>query len=223
MTTLAILFLLIALTLYGVQEYYQIKLGFRPQKCPPNVTAAIGRMLDENDPDRPPQGGRMLHLGSGYGDFVLGAANTLPLWQVDGVEQNPTPWLLSNLRSIGKKFSNYSFFIGDITTWALRDYDVVFVNQEAKTLRRWEAALARRLPTGTLLVCCNAQLPRIRPMNTIKIDAQNTLYVYEKRARAVPPPEQESTRTEAVAPAPEQPAAPPATEPQPQQTGRRAA
>src|SRR5690606_26240695 len=169
MTTLAILFILIALGLYGIQEYYQIKLDTRPQRCPANVVAAISRMLAENDPDREPQGGRLLQLGSGYGDFVLNAAKLLPLWQIDGVEQNPTPWLLSNLRSIGKDFTNYSFFIGDPTLWPMRDYDVVFVHQEAKVLKRWEAGLARRLPTGTLLVCCNARLPRFQPRNTIQI------------------------------------------------------
>src|SRR5688572_16932214 len=106
MTTILILFILIGLGLYGVKEYYQVKIGGKPHRTPGNIINAIAQTLQPPADEYQARGGRLLHLGSAYGDLVLGLARQLPLWQIDGVEQNPTPWILSNLRSVGKSFTN---------------------------------------------------------------------------------------------------------------------
>lgn len=175
MQTILILFIVIGLVLYGLLEFYQIKLGTRPRATPQSVIdemASILQSLRDN--------GTFVELGSGYGGLIFGMARRVPDWEFVGIEQSPTPWLLSNLRSIGKSIGNYRFYIGDAATISLRNYDVVFIDQNATILKKWESGLARRLEAGTLLFTLNAQLPRVKPISKQTIDDVHTLYVYQK-------------------------------------------
>ena len=187
MTILLILFIVIALALYGVKEYYQIKLDMKPHPTSPEIVRGLVAELAAPESQDDP-GGAILHLGSGYGDLVLNLSKQLPAWDIDGVEQNPTLWLISNLRSIGKNMTNYRFFLGDFIKWPLKNYDVVIINQSVKTLQRWEVSIARRLPPGVMVISINASLPHVKPINTVAIDAKNTFHTYEKRVKEVETP-----------------------------------
>lgn len=177
MTFLLILLIIIALFLYGMKEYFQIKWGVRPQHTPEATIAYLSQLLE-----RSAETGTVLNLASGNGGVVLQLAKRLPTWEVTGVERNPTSWIISNIRSIGKNFGNYRFFLQDPLQFALKDYNVVFLNQEQKVLKQWEATLARRLPPGGLFITYNAVLPRIRPLETITVSPTAKLYIYKKPA-----------------------------------------
>lgn len=175
MTFLFIILILIGLTLYGLKEYYQVKLGYMPQKTPPGALTALAGLLE-----RSTDMGVFLDLGSGYGDRVLNLAKRLPNWEIAGVENSPTPWILANLRTMGKNYSNYNFYLNDPTTWSLKEYNVIFVHQSEAILKRWETSIARRLQPGTLLITYQHPLPRVKPIDVIAINAQTTFYLYKK-------------------------------------------
>lgn len=178
MTFLLILFILIGLGLYGLKEYYQIKLGIVPQHTPPAALKSLTELLS-----RSAETGTLLDLGSGYGKRVLGLAKSLPDWDITGVEISPTPWIIASMMTVGKNFGNYRFFLSDPMTWALDDYDVIFVHQNQKTLRKWEAGIARRLQPGTLLIIYNQGLPRVKPIEVMTVGADK-FYLYKKSAIA---------------------------------------
>lgn len=195
---LLIFILIIALGLYGLNEYYKIKLGVTHVKTSQAAMEALANLIEDTNTEQ----GRLLHLGSGTGGFVLGVARRLPEWDVIGVEQSPTPWILANLRTIGKQFKNYRFYLSDAISWPLKNYDIVFLNHDEKTLRRWEQSLARRLQPETLLITLNRRLPRITPTNTIEIDPSTVFHIYQRRVQApAPTPEQiaEQVAAETVA------------------------
>jgi hypothetical protein len=179
MTFLAVLLILIALALYGLKEYYQIKTGISMQKTPAGSMAYIAQLIE-----RSAESGTFLDLSSGYGGRVLELAKRLPTWEITGVEQSPTPWIVANLRTIGKNYGNYRFFMNDTTLWPLKDYSVVFIHQEAKTIRRWESSIAKRLQPGTLFISYNQPLPRIKAIDTVALNPTTTLYLYKKPAVA---------------------------------------
>ncbi len=217
----SLLFLtIIALGLYGLNEYYKVKLGIIHKKTPMAAIEALANLIEDTNNDE----GRLVELGSGYGGFVLGLAKRLPEWDIIGVEQSPTPWILANMRSIGKQARNYRFFLYDPMIWPLKNYDIVFIHHDEKVLRTWEQSLARRLQPDTLLITLNHRLPRIAPANAIKVSDNLTFYVYQKTVQqvAVPPtPEQiaEQVAAETVAAQ----TAPPSTTVPPQQTAAPAA
>jgi hypothetical protein len=175
MSTILILFIIIGLALYGLQEYYQIRLGVRPRPTPSTVTSEIIRIMNGVG-----ENGTALDLGSAYGSFIFDAAKRLPGWEFIGVERSPTPWLFSNLRSIGKSYGNYRFYIDDATLFGLDNYDVVFADQNPAIMKKWETGLARRLQPGTLLISLDAPLPRVKPIEKIAVDDKHTLYLYRK-------------------------------------------
>lgn len=182
MTGLFILLILIGLGLYGLKEYYQIKLGSPPQQCSSEVVAGMMDLLDTYRDN-----GRLLNLGSGYGGVVLKLAQRFPDWQIDGVEQSPTPWLIANLRSIGKQNGNYRFHLSDTMTWRLQDYDIILVCQSKKQLYVWEPRFARHMTPGTLLIAVNTPLPRTRPNDAIVLNGGHRLFVYRKQAEQPAP------------------------------------
>lgn len=184
MTTLFILLILIGLALYGLKEYYQIKTGVIPQKTPPAALTALATLME-----RSARMGSFLDLGSGYGERVLNLSKRLPSWDIAGVENSPTPWILANLRSMGKNQSNYNFYLGDPTAWSLDEYNVIFVHQSAATMKRWESSIARRLQPGTLLITFKNPLPRVKPIDVITINPQVVFYLYKKAATVRAEPE----------------------------------
>ncbi len=203
MQTLLILFIVIGLTLYGLQEYFQIKLGIRPRPTPSSVIDELARILQGLGDT-----GTFIDLGSGYGTLIFGLAKRLPGWEFIGVEQSPTPWLMSNLRSIGKNLGNYRFFIGDATMIPLRNYDVVYTNQNATILKKWESNLARRLEPGTLLFTLDSGLPRVKTLEKLTIDDVHTLYIYQKTLPQAAQAAPATPEAAAEVPAPEAAAAP---------------
>jgi len=180
MTFLFIVLILIGLSLYGLKEYYQVKLGIVPQHTPPSVIKYLSDLLMRSS-----DSGTLLDLSSGYGKRVLSLARNLPNWDITGVEQSPTPWIIANIMTVGKNFGNYHFFMSDPMTWSLAEYDVIFIHQNEKTLRKWEASIARRLPPGTLLICYKNPLPRIKPIEVMNPSADIHFYLYKKAAVAV--------------------------------------
>ncbi len=179
MTFLATLLIIIILALYGLKEYYQIKTGITPQKTPAASLAYIAQLIE-----RSAESGTFLNLSSGFGGGILELAKRLPTWEVTGIEQSPTHWIVANLRTIGKNYGNYRFFMSDPTLWPLKDYSVVFIHQEAKTLKRWESSIAKRLQPGTLFISYNQPLPRIKALDTMVLNPTTTLYLYKKPAQA---------------------------------------
>lgn len=206
MQTILILFIIIGLGLYGLQEYYQIKLGIRPRPTPQNVINDIATILQSIGDT-----GTFVDLGSGYGTLIFGLAKRLPGWEFVGVEQSPTPWLMSNLRSIIKQVGNYRFFIGDAAQVPLHNYDVVYTNQSPTILKKWERGLAQRLESGTLFLSLDAALPRIKPLDKLTVDDVHTLYVYQKSPPQAQAPEAAAAPIESS----EAPVAPPPAEPAP--------
>lgn len=184
MTSLLIILILLGMTLYGLKEYYQVKLGVVPQKTPPAALTALAGLLE-----RSADIGAFLDLGSGYGDRVINLAKRLPNWDIAGVEQSPTPWILANLRTLGKNYSNYNFYLSDPVLWSLREYNVIFLHQNEATLKRWETSIARRLQPGTLLITFKNPLPRVKPIDTITINPQTVFYLYKKAATTQAEPE----------------------------------
>lgn len=196
MSTILILFIIIGLTLYGLQEYYQIRLGIRPRRTPSSVISYLTLMLQDLS-----ENGSFLDLGSGYGTTVFGLAKQLPGWELTGVEKSPTPWILANLMSAAKNYGNYRFLLDDATVVSLNNYTVIFADQNVTLMKRWEAGLARRLNMGTLLVSLNAPLPRVRAFNKVTIDEANTLYFYQKtEQQAAPAPQQQAQPAPQAAP-----------------------
>jgi SAM-dependent methyltransferase len=184
MTFLLIVLIVTALCLYGLKEYYQVKLGTKPQTASLTAITALADVLERLNPN----GGRFLDLGSGYGGLILNLAKRVPQWDYTGIEQSPTPWLISNFRSFGKNFRNYRFFLADAMTWPLKSYDVVFAYQDNAVLKRWENSLARRLPIGVVLICLNHKLPRARIAQTVTIDQKTVFYIYQRMPMASAPP-----------------------------------
>lgn len=166
------------LFLYGLKEYYQIKTGVIPQKTPEASISYLAKMIE-----RSADSGTLLDLGSSYGSRVLGLAQRLPTWEVSGIEFCPTLWIIGNLRTVGKNFGNYRFFRNDPELWPLKDYSVVFVHQNERTLRKWEPSIANRLQPGTLLISYNRPFPRLKPIDQISINVNATLYLYKRAPR----------------------------------------
>ena len=175
MIFLLTLLIVIVLVLYGLQIHFEIKLGMKPQRTPEATVAYIAQLLE-----RSAESGLMLNLSSGYGGAVFELAKRLPAWEITGVERSPTPWIVANMRSIGKNYGNYRFFLKDPLQWPLRDYNVIFLNQSPKIIKQWEATLARRLQPGTLFITYNAPLPRIKPIEVITVNPTAKLYIYKK-------------------------------------------
>jgi SAM-dependent methyltransferase len=209
MSTILILFIIIGVTLYGLQEYYQIKLGIRPRPTPESVINYLIVTLEEAS-----ENGSFIDLGSAYGATIFGLAKRLPGWEFTGVEKSPTPWILANLRSVTKNFGNYRFFLEDAAIVPLRNYNVIFIDQNATIMKRWEPSLARRLDTGTTLFALNAPLPRVRAINRVQVDEKNVLYVYQKAVAQQEAP----TAQQQVAASVPQPTSPVETLPQNEQT-----
>lgn len=202
MLGLLLFFILISLGLYALNEYQKVQFGIIHKKMPAAAIEALANLIEDTNAQR----GRILELGSGYGTFVLGIAKRLPDWDVVGVEQLWTPWIISNLRSFGKRYTNYRFQVDDPMIWPLRGYDIVFIHHDEAVLRKWEQSLARRLQPETLLITMNSRLPRVNAINTLKVDPNLTFYVYQKRLQPPalapePTPEEiaEETAAEAVA------------------------
>ena len=175
MSTLIALLIFIGLVLYGLQEYYQIKLGVRPHRTPKPVINEVANILQSIS-----ETGGFIDLGSGYGTVIFGLAKLLPGWEFVGIEKSPTPWLIANFLSFGKNFGNYNFFIADAEAIPLKAYDVVFTDQNISVMKKWEASLARRLQPGMILISLDAPLPRIKPIDKITVDDVHTLYIYRK-------------------------------------------
>jgi hypothetical protein len=175
MSTLVILLILIALVLYGLKEWYQIKTGIKPVNTPQGSVAYLAQLFE-----RSAESGTFLQLGAGYGGLILSLAKLLPTWEITGVEYSPTPWIIANMRTIGKNFGNYRFFLNDPIQWPLKDYSVVFIHQEAKTVKLWEASIAKRLQPGTLLISYNNPLPRVKPIEVLTVNPQTKLYIYRR-------------------------------------------
>lgn len=195
MSGLIVLFALIALALYGLQEFYQIRLGIRPSPAPRAVIDELAHLLENNAPS-----GTFAELGSGYGGLIFNLAKRLPAWQFIGFEKSPTPWIIAQLRSVANNFGNYRFYIDDARDIQLRNYDVIFVDQNAAILKQWENGLARRLQPGTLLITLNAPLPRIKASSKTSVDGTHTLYFYRKAASR--PAEMASTSIDELMPEP---------------------
>lgn len=185
MTFLFVVLILIALGLYGTKEYYQIKLGIVPQHTPPNVIKALSELLLRSS-----DSGTFLDLGSGYGRRVLTLARNLANWEITGVEQSPTPWIVANMMTVGKNFGNYNFFLSDPMTWSLQDYDVIFMHQDEKTVRKWEASIARRLQPGTLLISYRNPFPRIKPIEVLEPIPGVQFFLYKKAATVAETPQE---------------------------------
>ncbi|MDB5478395.1 MAG: class SAM-dependent methyltransferase [Alphaproteobacteria bacterium] len=172
----------IVFLLWAYKEFYQAKTGMVPQSTPEASLAYLAQMIE-----RSADSGTILDLGSCYGGRVFTLARLLPTWEVTGVEQSLTPWIVGNLRSIRRNYGNYRFFWDDPGQWPLKDYSVIFIHQNDKTIKKWEASIAKRLQPGTLLISYNRPFPRIRPIDTISVTSTNTLYIYKK-----PPPSPDS-------------------------------
>ena len=196
MIGLLLFFTIIALGLYGLYEYYKIKLGIIHKKMPKGAIEALANIIEDTNAES----GRMVELGSGFGGFVIGIAHRLPGWDVVGVEQSPTPWLLANLRTIGKKHLNYRFFLSDPILWPLKNYDIVFIHNDEKLLKKWEQSLGRRLQPDTLLITMNHRLPRVNHVNMIQADPATSFYIYRKG----PPAQPLQTAAPQAQPTPEQ-------------------
>lgn len=195
MTTLLILFILFGLVGYGLKEYYQLKLG-KPVSSPPAVINEIADFLQQYAPS-----GRFLDMGSGWGTLVLALAKKLPEWDIDGVEASPTPWFISNIRSIGRSFSNYRFFIGRMEEQALQNYDVIYLHQSQRRIFAMLPRLVKALQTDTFILTYPRPIPRLEDPFTIKTANNGTIYLYaggealafldrvdENEPEAAPPP-----------------------------------
>lgn len=173
MTTITIVLLLIAMILYGLKEYYQVKLKSGPHSTPmPVQTQIIETLMSFSHT------GRMVDLGSGWGGMVLNLAKNMPEWQIDGVEQSPTPWIISNCRSTGKTYGNYRFFISPIQKFFLKNYDVIYVNLPRDTLAQILPRLVRALRDDTLILSYPHPLPRLPTNDMIQVDARHRVYMY---------------------------------------------
>lgn len=174
MTTILILFILGGLVGYGLKEYYQVKLGVGPHSSPPIVSEAISDFLIEQSPR-----GSFLDMGSGWGGLVLDLAKRLPEWQIDGIEQSPTPWFIANCRSVGKNSGNYRFFIGPMQKFALQNYDVIFINQPQRIMQGLLPKLVRALQNDTLILTYPHPLPRLPDSNLMQTDHKVRIYAYD--------------------------------------------
>lgn len=216
MTTIATLLLLIALVGYGLKEYYQVKLKSSPHSTPIAIQNKIADILMDFS-----HTGRFLDLGSGWGGMVLNLAKQMPEWQVDGIEQSPTPWVVSNCRSTGKTFGNYRFFIGPMQRFHLKNYDVVYLNLPRETMNIMLPRLVRALQDDTLIISYPHPLPRIPNPDIITVD-HHRIYLYrgidayttiqrvraarlaaQQHAQATPQAAQEAAQDPHPAPAPE--------------------
>jgi hypothetical protein len=212
MTTIATLLLMIALIGYGLKEYYQVKLKSSPHSTPVHIQNQIVETLMSFS-----HTGRMADLGSGWGGMVLNLAKQMPEWQIDGVEQSPTPWVIANCRSTGKTYGNYRFFISPIQKFFLKNYDVIYVNLPRETLIQILPRLVRALQDDTLILSYPHPLPRLPTRDHIAIDDRHRVYMYrgvdaiayaeEQRAQrlqeqqqTVAPEQTEDAVTEAVIP-----------------------
>lgn len=183
MIGLLLFLLIIILGLWALYLIYKINFGITHQPVSKAAIEALANVIEDTGLEE----GRIIELGSGFGGFVLGLARRLPFWDVVGIENSPTPWILSNLRTIGKRLPNYRVYLDDPNTWPLKGYDIIFVNHDGPTLKRWEASLAKRMQPENILICLNTRLPRIAPANTLTIDSQTTFYIYQKRIQAAAP------------------------------------
>ena len=179
MTFLLILLIIIIVGLMGFDVWFQIKQDMRPRSTPEATITYLAQILE-----RSAETGSILNISSGYGRAVFQLAKRLPTWQVIGIERNASAWIIANLRSIGKNYGNYRFFLEDPMLRPFRDYNVIFLSQEQKILKKWEATIARHLQPGTLFISYNAQLPRIKPLEVLTVSPTSKLYVYRKPAAA---------------------------------------
>jgi hypothetical protein len=172
MTTIATLLLFIALVGYGLKEYYQVKLKSSPHSTPIIIQDQIADLLMDFS-----HTGRLADLGSGWGGMVLNLAKQMPEWQIDGIEQSPTPWVISNCRSTGKTFGNYRFFIGPMQRFHLKNYDVIYLNAPRETMNIMLPRLVRALQDDTLIITYPHPLPRIPNPDVITVD-NHRIYLY---------------------------------------------
>lgn len=195
MTTLLILLILFGLVGYGLKEYFQLKLG-RPDSSPAPVIDELTEFLGQYGAT-----GRFMDMGSGWGTLVLQLAKRMPEWQIDGVEASPTPWFISNIRSIGKGYNNFRFFIGRMETQIVQRYDILYFNQSKRQLNAMLPRIMRVLESDAFIITYPNPIPRLPDPHIIQTPRNEKIYLYPglDALSFLNPPESEPAIAEPVA------------------------
>lgn len=129
----------------------------------------------------PGDSGIFYDLGSGNGSVVREIARAYPNMKSIGIEIAPLPQLLTKILT-SKKLHNVRFIFADIRTTSLADATYVFIYLLPHAVRGLEEKLARELPRGCRVVCCDFPLTIKTPRETRKVKGvfdTHTLYVYK--------------------------------------------
>ncbi len=164
MGSLIILILIVVLFLWGLKEYYEMKLGISPEASPRQVANELISLCKDID-----SSGNFLDVGSGWGSMLIPMAQALPDWTFYGIEKSPTPWFVSQFKTMRNNFGNVNLFLGDAEKFRYRGYDIIYLNVPKKLINEITPALLRNIDRGSLVVTYRNKIDGIEAFNSINL------------------------------------------------------
>ncbi len=169
---LSIVILIILLALLSWLVISSIQAGITPMPSSPKALQAIGTLIPEHFE------GKVVDLGSGWGDLALFLAKKFPESTVTGYEMSYVPYLVSKMRAK----SNLNFFYSDFFNKNLKPFNVVVCYLYPAGMERLKLKLEKELLNGTLVISNTFAVPGWTPIQIVELtDLYRTkIYLYRR-------------------------------------------
>lgn len=164
MGSFIILIVIVVLFFWCLKEYYEMKLGIGPQASPKQIANEITSICKDLNGS-----GTFLDVGSGWGSMLIPMAKALPDWTFYGIEKSPTPWLVSQFKTMKNNFGNINLFLGDAEKFRYRGYDIIYLNLPKKLINEITPPLIRNIQRGSLVVTYRNQIDGIDAYSTLTV------------------------------------------------------
>ncbi|PRC92964.1 class I SAM-dependent methyltransferase [Solimicrobium silvestre] len=136
-------FLIFSFLLFFYWSTFRTQVPYFPST--PKVWATVEKLLPQKRPIS------FVDIGSGLGGLVLYLAKRNPESQFAGVEIAPLPWLLSYLRTLGKRKSP-QFLRANYEALNFSDFDVIFAYLSPAAMPGLWAKAKQEMQAGSLLI-----------------------------------------------------------------------
>ena len=143
----------------------------------PTSSVARRTLLEHLPPDLE---GKVIDLGSGWGNLIMPLAKRYPKAKIVGYENSPLPYTFSNLLNVQK---NLTIHREDFYGVPLDDADCVVCYLHPKGMERLKEKFERELRPGTPVISHTFAIPGWKPEKTIQVDDlhHSRLYFYRSQ------------------------------------------
>lgn len=163
-----------------------MKLGIGPQGSPKQIANEIISLCKDLDGS-----GTFLDVGSGWGSMLVPLAKALPDWTFYGIEKSPTPWFVSQFRTMKNNSGNINLFLGDAEKFRYRGYDIIYLNVPKKMMNELTPPLLRNIERGSLVITYRNQIDGLTPFNNMVVKddrgMDRQIYLYANAATVQQP------------------------------------